>query len=215
MDADVARAGAGGGRRAGCRAGVEFRSEGRQGGLLLGVEQGEPAAVCEIRLRRNEKDRRRAARCRCASPGRPTSIFPGSSRLSIRSARRNPPGFRSLGAGTPRSPSPSRKCIAEGVPTVVDDGDLPNSGRLAYIGTDWTAIGQAQAKKMMEALPNGGKIAMTSIINANNMREGVAGFTAYIKAQRRRQISDRRQRGRQRRRLQGGAGDVSAAGRSS
>jgi ABC-type sugar transport system substrate-binding protein len=75
-----------------------------------------------------------------------------------------------------------KKCIAEGVPTVVDDGDLPDSGRLAYIGTNWTAIGQAQAKKMMEVLPNGGKLAMSSIINAGNMREAVAGFQAYIAA---------------------------------
>ena len=93
-----------------------------------------------------------------------------------------PAGVSVVGGWDPSLTESVRKCIAEGVPTVVDDGDLPDSGRLAYIGTDWTAIGQAQAKKMMEALPNGGKIAMTSIINANNMREGVAGFTAYIKA---------------------------------
>ena len=65
---------------------------------------------------------------------------------------------------------------------IVDDGDLPTSKRLAYIGTNWTSIGAAQAKAMMAALPDGGKIAMTSIINANNMREGVKGFTDYIKA---------------------------------
>jgi ABC-type sugar transport system substrate-binding protein len=75
-----------------------------------------------------------------------------------------------------------KKCIAQGVPTVVDDGDLPDSGRLAYIGTNWTAIDQAQAKKMMEVLPNGGKLAMSSIINAGNMREAGTGFLAYIAA---------------------------------
>ena len=35
---------------------------------------------------------------------------------------------------------------------------------------------------MMEALPNGGKIGLMSIINAGNMREGVAGFKAYLEA---------------------------------
>ena len=93
-----------------------------------------------------------------------------------------PAGVSVVGGWDPSLTESVKKCIAQGVPTVVDDGDLPNSGRLAYIGTNWTAIGEAQAKKMMEALPNGGKIATTSIINANNMREGVAGFTAYIKA---------------------------------
>jgi ABC-type sugar transport system substrate-binding protein len=34
----------------------------------------------------------------------------------------------------------------------------------------------------MKALPNGGKIATMSIINANNMREGVKGFTDYLTA---------------------------------
>jgi ABC-type sugar transport system substrate-binding protein len=68
------------------------------------------------------------------------------------------------------------------VPTVVDDGDLPDSKRLAYIGTNWTNVGVAQAKVLMTALPDGGKIATESIINAGNMREAVAGFTAYIKA---------------------------------
>jgi ABC-type sugar transport system substrate-binding protein len=93
-----------------------------------------------------------------------------------------PAGVSVRGGWDPSLTESVKKCLALGVPTTVDDGDLPNSGRLAYIGTSWTAVGEAQAKKMMEALPNGGKIAMTSIINANNMREGVAGFTNYIKA---------------------------------
>ena len=93
-----------------------------------------------------------------------------------------PAGVSVVGGWDPSLTESVKKCIAQGVPTVVDDGDLPDSGRLSYIGTNWTAIGAAQAKKMLEVLPNGGKIAVTSIINANNMREGVAGFTAYIKA---------------------------------
>ena len=43
-------------------------------------------------------------------------------------------------------------------------------------------VGVAQAKKMMEMLPNGGKVAMMSIINAGNMREAVAGFQAHVTA---------------------------------
>jgi ABC-type sugar transport system substrate-binding protein len=35
---------------------------------------------------------------------------------------------------------------------------------------------------MMEVLPDGGKLATLSIINAGNMREGVKGFTDYINA---------------------------------
>jgi len=74
------------------------------------------------------------------------------------------------------------KCLEQGVPTVTDDADLPDSKRLSFIGTDWTQIGIAQAKRLMEVLPNGGKLAMMSIINSSNMREAVAGFTSYIEA---------------------------------
>jgi ABC-type sugar transport system substrate-binding protein len=93
-----------------------------------------------------------------------------------------PAGVSVVGGWDPSLTEAVNKCIDMGVPTVVDDGDLPDSKRLAYIGTNWTKIGEAQAKAMMAKLPNGGKLAVTSIINAGNMREGVAGFTNYINA---------------------------------
>jgi len=93
-----------------------------------------------------------------------------------------PDGVIVRGGWDPSLTESVKKCLEQGVPTVVDDGDLPASGRLAYIGTIWTQVGVAQAKKMMEVLPNGGKIGLMSIINAGNMREGVAGFKAYIDA---------------------------------
>ncbi|MBZ9988877.1 substrate-binding domain-containing protein [Mesorhizobium sp. BH1-1-5] len=93
-----------------------------------------------------------------------------------------PNGVSVVGGWDPSLTESVKKCIEQGVPTVVDDGDLPASGRLAYIGTNWTQVGVAQAKKMMEKVPNGGKLAMMSIINAGNMREAVAGFKAYIEA---------------------------------
>ena len=93
-----------------------------------------------------------------------------------------PAGVSVVGGWDPSLTEPVKRCMAAGVPTVVDDGDLPDSGRLAYIGTNWTNVGIAQAKQLMKELPNGGKIAMMSIINAGNMREAVAGFQAYVAA---------------------------------
>ncbi|MBA3325495.1 MAG: substrate-binding domain-containing protein [Rhodobacteraceae bacterium] len=93
-----------------------------------------------------------------------------------------PSGVSVVGGWDPSLTEPVKRCIEQGVPTVVDDGDLPDSGRLAYIGTNWTQVGAAQARTMMDVLPDGGKLAMMSIINAGNMREAVAGFTAYIEA---------------------------------
>ena len=93
-----------------------------------------------------------------------------------------PAGVSVVGGWDPSLTEAVNKCIEMGVPTVVDDGDLPLSKRLAYIGTNWSSIGAAQARKMMEKLPDGGKLATMSIINADNMREGVKGFTDYIAA---------------------------------
>ena len=93
-----------------------------------------------------------------------------------------PSGVSVVGGWDPSLTESVKKCMELGVPPVVDDGALPDSGRLAYIGTNWTQVGVAQAKKMMEVLPDGGKLGMMSIINAGNMREAVAGFTAYIEA---------------------------------
>ena len=75
------------------------------------------------------------------------------------------------------------KCIEMKVPTVTDDADLPNSKRLCFIGTDWRTIGVEQAKAMAARLPQGGKIAMMSIINADNMRQAYQGFQSYLKSQ--------------------------------
>ena len=91
-----------------------------------------------------------------------------------------PAGVSVVGGWDPSLTESVNKCIAMGVPTVVDDGDLPNSKRLAYVGTNWEGIGAAQAKVMLDKLPNGGKVAMTSIINAGNMRDAVKGFNDYV-----------------------------------
>lgn len=71
-------------------------------------------------------------------------------------------------------------CIEMGVPTVVDDADLPDSKRLAFIGTDWYQIGVAQAEAMIEATGGQGKVATLSIINANNMQTAIQGFKDTI-----------------------------------
>lgn len=73
------------------------------------------------------------------------------------------------------------KCIAQGVPTVTDDADLPDSKRLAFIGTDWYDIGVAQAKALLKATGGKGEVASLSIINADNMKRARQGFTDTLK----------------------------------
>ena len=72
------------------------------------------------------------------------------------------------------------KCIDAQVPTVTDDADLPSSKRLAFVGTDWYQIGVQQALTQIadhEARGlSSGKVATTSIFNADNMTAARQGF---------------------------------------
>jgi len=74
------------------------------------------------------------------------------------------------------------KCIQQGVPTVTDDADLPDSNRMTFIGTNWYTIGVEQAKALIKATGGKGEVATTSIINADNMRLARNGFNATMKA---------------------------------
>jgi len=92
-----------------------------------------------------------------------------------------PAGVSVVGGWDPALTAAVNRCMERGVPTVVDDGDLPLSKRISYIGTSWASIGRAQAKAMIQALgPKGGKVAFTSIINADNMKEARAAFRAAV-----------------------------------
>jgi ABC-type sugar transport system substrate-binding protein len=93
-----------------------------------------------------------------------------------------PTGVVVVGGWDPSLTESVNKCMEMGVPTVLDDGDLPTSKRLAHVGSDWRTIGQQQAKTLMKALPDGGKVATLSIINSNAQRDGVSGFVDYITA---------------------------------
>jgi ribose transport system substrate-binding protein len=73
------------------------------------------------------------------------------------------------------------RCIGLGVPTITDDADLPNSKRLAFVGTDWYDIGVQQAKAMIKATGGKGEIATLSIINADNMKLSRNGFEDTLK----------------------------------
>lgn len=91
-----------------------------------------------------------------------------------------PAGVAVMGGWDPSVSESVNKCMEQGVPTVVQDGDLPLANRLAYIGTNWTTVGRAKAKAMIEALPDGGKLATMSIINSDSMRLAVSAFTEYV-----------------------------------
>ena len=67
--------------------------------------------------------------------------------------------------------------MAADVPLMCVDNDAPNTKRLCYIGTDNYQAGQAAARLVQEALPDGGKIVVfvgnLEADNAHNRRQGL------------------------------------------
>lgn len=73
------------------------------------------------------------------------------------------------------------QCVAEGVPTVTDDADLPGSKELAFVGTNWYDIGVAQAQAMIKALHGKGQVAVLGIFPESNDQQALQGFEATVK----------------------------------
>ncbi|MEQ1769882.1 MAG: substrate-binding domain-containing protein [Devosia sp.] len=78
------------------------------------------------------------------------------------------------------------KCIEKGVPTIVTDGDLAMSKRLAYVGTNWYNLGYAhgeyQCRYHQEAGLTEGKIGTISFIAASNFRQARQGLRDALAA---------------------------------
>jgi len=78
------------------------------------------------------------------------------------------------------------KCVEKGVPTIVTDGDLPMSKRLAYVGTDWYQMGykhgEYQCKFHKEAGLTEGKIGTISILSSGSFIKARQGLRDALAA---------------------------------
>jgi ribose transport system substrate-binding protein len=87
---------------------------------------------------------------------------------------RGPAGIIVVGGWDPALTEPVNKCIDMKVPVVVTDGDLFQSRRLAYVGTDWYQLGARMAEmQIAEHQRRGlttGKVAVISPIQNENMQ---------------------------------------------
>ena len=69
------------------------------------------------------------------------------------------------------------RAVDAGIVVGCFDSDSPNSKRSFYCGTDNYAIGKLAAEKLMELLPEGGKVAiLTGVLGAPNLEERIRGF---------------------------------------
>lgn len=68
------------------------------------------------------------------------------------------------------------KAIDEGIPVVTVDADLPESKRLAFIGTGNFGAGQTGGHKMAELIGEKGKVAIMTKPGQSNLEERVNGY---------------------------------------
>jgi len=87
---------------------------------------------------------------------------------------RGPAGIIVVGGWDPALTEPVNKCIDMKVPVVVTDGDLFQSKRLSYAGTDWYLLGvrmaEAQIAEHQKRGLTSGKIGVISPIQNENMQ---------------------------------------------
>ncbi len=72
---------------------------------------------------------------------------------------------------------PINNAIDAGIPVMTWDSDSPDSDRFTYLGVDNYEGGKAAAELMIQALPDGGKVALlTGVPGAFNLEERIRGF---------------------------------------
>ena len=67
------------------------------------------------------------------------------------------------------------KAIAQGIPVVCVDADVPGSKRVLYIGTDNVKAGRESLQRMAALLSNKGSIAVVTIQGQHNLDDRVSG----------------------------------------
>jgi ribose transport system substrate-binding protein len=75
------------------------------------------------------------------------------------------------------------KAVEAGIPVVTVDADLPNSKRLAFVGTGNYQAGVQSGKLTAASLGGKGKIAVTTMPSSPNLQERVRGFKDTVAGQ--------------------------------
>src|SRR5467141_361551 len=73
------------------------------------------------------------------------------------------------------------KAVAQGIPVICVDADVPNSKRLLYIGTDNFKAGRESLKRMAALMSGRGNIVVITIPGQGNLDDRVAGVADALK----------------------------------
>ncbi len=73
------------------------------------------------------------------------------------------------------------KAVAQGIPVICVDADVPNSKRVLYIGTDNFKAGRESLRRMAALVPGRGNIVVITIPGQRNLDDRVAGVADALK----------------------------------
>jgi ribose transport system substrate-binding protein len=109
--------------------------------------------------------------------GPDTVDIPGLVAAVEQIAARKPAGMMVVGWDPSALIPAINHAVDSGVPVVCVDADVPESKRLAFIGTDWYDLGVRQGEAMVKALEGRrGKVAMLGLIEQAIDQRAFAGF---------------------------------------
>jgi ribose transport system substrate-binding protein len=126
-------------------------------------------------------DAARALRVRAELVG-PTGYAPNAELVKFRQIVEEQPTGICLSAARPEIfQAEIDKAIAQGIPVICVDADVPSSRRVLYIGTDNFKAGRESLKQMSAILGDRGSIAVISIPGQRNLDDRVAGVADALK----------------------------------
>jgi ribose transport system substrate-binding protein len=106
----------------------------------------------------------------------PTTYSPNAELQSFRQAVESQPAGICLSAARPELfQADIDKAIAQGIPVICVDSDVPNSKRVTYIGTDNFKAGRESLRRMAPLVQSKGNIAVITIEGQRNLDDRVAG----------------------------------------
>jgi len=112
----------------------------------------------------------------------PANYSPNDELTAFQQAVSQKPSGIMISASTPDIfKAPINAAIAEGIPVICVDADVPSSNRLMFVGTDNFRAGQESGKRMADLLAGKGNVVIITIPGQYNLDERVRGATDALK----------------------------------
>jgi ribose transport system substrate-binding protein len=112
----------------------------------------------------------------------PTDYAPNAELLMFRQIVEEHPAGICLSAGRPEIfQAEIDMAVAQGIPIICVDADVPNSKRVLYIGTDNVKAGKESLKQMAALVPGNGSVVVITIPGQRNLDDRVAGVAEALK----------------------------------